>query len=637
MNTKLDNDYFLGKLIKVENDIAYLHTTNFNLENKSYIIYKNKIFKTPYVGSFLKISSFGNYFIAKIISEKLFINEKNKYKIYKISLIGLLDDFYKIKNDYSFSPQVGNNASLFSNDELDKIESTKVEEGFYIENVGTIKDNRVPLAINIDFFASNILFVGNKNFGKTNLVFRIYRKFFFNYLKKFNKNYKFLFLNFESELHDDLKIISDKENYKGKFIEVGLENNSINLFKKEDLLLNDYYLLGEIKGNSEAKIAEDFFNWERNGYEDLNIGEIFNFVKSDERILNHFKNSFKALYRKRRELIKNNFNFSKLERYLNYALLNINSFLDNLFFKENKLFLKTALFKENKDFKKAFSSLYKYYKDVEYLELTGERFKWLRDFILLKENKNTFDVTFEFKKNIKKSFRLKLNFFVLKSLIEEKECNYDQIINFSSKFIKNWKIIKHLFYENDIELKENVFEKNNIFSFNFKNLGNNKSLFATIIIKKIYSKFIKISEKEKLLNIIIDSKEQLFDSKYDDSMYYVKYKNNFFKNLLIKGKENNVYSTYLSSSFKNLNVDILNLFNNFFVFNLTSSFDFQIILENFNIIEEDNIKKIRKFGYNNCYCFGKNFIRLLEIYFEENYNKQKREINNETTISKFLS
>lgn len=637
MSTSAQNNYFLGKLVKVENEIVYLYSNDFSFENKSYFIYKNKIFKTPYVGAFLKISSFGNDFIAKIISEKLFITEKSKYKIYKISLIGFLDESYKIKSDYPFNPQVGNKVYLFSNSELDKIESTKSEEGYYIENIGVIKDNRIPLAINIDLFLSNILFIGNKNFGKANLIFRIYRKFFFNYLERFDENYKFLFLNFENELHDDLKLALNNKNYKSKFIEINKEeDNLLRIFNKNDLLLNDYYLLGEIKGNIEAKIAKDFFNWERKEYEKLNIEEIFDFMKKDERILNYFKNSFKLFYLKKEKLLKNNFNSLKTEKYLSYALFNINNFFNNLFLKDGNLILKTTLFKEYKDFKKAFSSLYKYYKDKEFIELTEERLKWLKDFIFLKNNKNILNMNFEFKKIIRKNFRLKLNFFILTNLVKHEGYNYEQLVNFASKFITNWNEIKHLFYDDNFKINENIFKENNIFSFNLRNLGNNKSLFATIISKKFCDEFLKIEGKEKLLNLIVDSREQLFDTRYDDSMYYIKYKNNFFKNLLMRGKEQNIYSIYSSYTFKNLDENMLNLFNNFFIFNLTNSFDTKVILENFNIFEEDNIKKMRKFTHNNCYCFGKNFIRLLEIHFNEDYNKMKNELKKENTTSKFL-
>lgn len=655
----------LGSVVKVDNRFVYVRTEDFSLENKSYILKNNKIFKTPYVGGFLKINSFNNLYIGKILSEKLFVDENNKYKIYKTILIGGLTKEYKIINLPIFNPQIGNSVFLFSNDELDMMESIKEENGYYLENLGTIKDSGNDLAVNIDLFSSNVLISGNPGYGKSKFLFTLYNNLFKNYIDKFKEKQKFLIFDLSNNLNKYFKynkVFNPSDDSKrGMIIKPYSKEEGAKLFPISSLSEDDYYILGKVRTLNEKRIASDFFQWEQNDFRVGYLENLFSSISKSSKLLRHLQVTFGNLYSKRREMIKENKDLSKNQEYLNYAILNIYTFLSHLEVIEEKLYVKTTLFKDNKQFKKSFSSLYKYYKHASLIELTPTRFKWLKDFIFLRNKQNVFSILPKIQQLISENYKLKLNIFISHSILKPVEYSYDELIDFASKFTKNWKNIEHLFYDEKEELEkireeemqkkmnmpneykiqekefENDFIKNNVFLIDLNSLFHGEKMVATtIILKKMHEIFTKLSGSNKILNITFDAAQHLFNDEYEELGYYDKYKNNFLKYLLTKGKHENVYLTFLTSGASSLMKDTIFLFNNFFLFNITRQEDLDVYLNNFSIFDSQTIKNVREFDYGDFYCFGKNFIRLLTVHAK--YDEKVSDIRNneELTMTKVM-
>lgn len=196
-------------------------------KNLPHIIYKGTLVKNVSVGSYVKIINGYSTFIAKVDNEYIQYDNTNIkadytstedliYRVLVVNLIGYMtpDRFVKgIKQ----MPLIDNDCYILSNDEFKKIHSFVSKDTDQTVCIGTLaSDNYTPISLGVQkLFSSHIGIFGNTGSGKSYTLAKLYRELLKTYKNsdKFQKNSKFIIIDFNGEYSGKDVIISDKTIY----------------------------------------------------------------------------------------------------------------------------------------------------------------------------------------------------------------------------------------------------------------------------------------------------------------------------------------------------------------------------------------------------------------------------------------
>lgn len=196
-------------------------------KNLPHIIYKGTLVKNVSVGGYVKIINGFSTFIAKVDNEYIQYDNANIkadytstedliYRVLVVNLIGYMtpDRFVKgIKQ----MPLIDNDCYILSNEEFKKIHSFVSKDTDQTVCIGTLaSDNYTPISLGVQkLFSSHIGIFGNTGSGKSYTLAKLYRELFKTYKDsdRFQKNSKFIIIDFNGEYSGKDVIISDKTVY----------------------------------------------------------------------------------------------------------------------------------------------------------------------------------------------------------------------------------------------------------------------------------------------------------------------------------------------------------------------------------------------------------------------------------------
>lgn len=273
-------------------------------KNSPHLLYNGQIIKGISVGNYVKICKGFEELIGKVdeeyitedklISQKEYKQGKAKIKrILRLSLIGYFENS-NFKQGVKELPLIENEAFLLTEDEINKVHNfikeidgeldDKLEIGVLSNETGT------PIGIGVNsLFASHIGIFGNTGSGKSYTLASLYHKLFKEYGDKsgFNKNAKFLLIDFNGEYSKEGAIIQNKKVYK---LNTELELNKID--SKNKLPLNEKVMINfeflSILSNATDKTQRPFVK---------RVVKLYKKIHSDHNSINYFRNSLKRVFK----------------------------------------------------------------------------------------------------------------------------------------------------------------------------------------------------------------------------------------------------------------------------------------------------------------------------------------------------
>lgn len=196
-------------------------------KNLPHIIFNGSLIKNISVGGYIKIINGFNTLIAKIDGEYITIDEKSSSKVYSAaedrvyrvlvcSLIGYLTTSKFIRGVKQL-PLIDNECYILSNEEFRLIHSFVSNPDDQTITIGSLaSDEYTPISLSVQkLFSSHVGIFGNTGSGKSYTLAKLYRQLFLRYQGKdsFNKNSKFLFIDFNGEYSGDNTIVPGKQVY----------------------------------------------------------------------------------------------------------------------------------------------------------------------------------------------------------------------------------------------------------------------------------------------------------------------------------------------------------------------------------------------------------------------------------------
>lgn len=208
----------LGRDVKVKVD---------KQKNLPHIIFNGSLIKNISVGGYIKIINGFNTLIAKIDGEYITIDEKSAsknyaaaedrvYRVLVCSLLGYLTTS-KFVRGIKQLPLIDNECFILSNEEFRLIHSFVSNPDDQTITIGSLaSDEYAPISLSVQkLFSSHIGIFGNTGSGKSYTLAKLYRQLFLRYQGKdsFNKNSKFLIIDFNGEYSGDNTILPGKQVY----------------------------------------------------------------------------------------------------------------------------------------------------------------------------------------------------------------------------------------------------------------------------------------------------------------------------------------------------------------------------------------------------------------------------------------
>lgn len=204
----------VGVIVEVNNQISKVGV--YSLLNDNNVIWNGELLSGIKVGAYLTINQNDIKIIAMVSSEKVvdqlntvssaeFDNRFHKNtinRIVEIKIKGVIENNeFKITSKYT--PMIGNEVSLTSDDELSKIYGVNENDKTIIVGQTIIEGFPAKIPIN-KFFASHIGIFGNTGSGKSNTLHKMYLELFkTEFIKSIKEKSKFFVIDFNGEYCKD--------------------------------------------------------------------------------------------------------------------------------------------------------------------------------------------------------------------------------------------------------------------------------------------------------------------------------------------------------------------------------------------------------------------------------------------------
>ena len=196
-------------------------------KNLPHIIFNGTLIKNISVGGYVKIINGFSTLIAKIDSEYITVDDKSIYKAYSAaedrvyrvlicSLLGYLTATKFIRGIKQL-PLIDNECYILSNDEFRLIHSFVSDIKDPSITIGSLaSDEYTEISLGVQkLFSSHVGVFGNTGSGKSYTLAKLYRQLFLQYQGRdsFQKNSKFLFIDFNGEYSGNNVIVPGKQIY----------------------------------------------------------------------------------------------------------------------------------------------------------------------------------------------------------------------------------------------------------------------------------------------------------------------------------------------------------------------------------------------------------------------------------------
>lgn len=204
----------VGVIVEVNNQISKVGV--YSLLNDNNVIWNGELLSGIKVGAYLTINQNDIKIIAMVSSEKVvdqlntvssaeFDNRFHKNtinRIVEIKIKGVIENNeFKITSKYT--PMIGNEVSLTSDDELSKIYGVNENDKTIIVGQTIIEGFPAKIPIN-KFFASHIGIFGNTGSGKPNTLHKMYLELFkTEFIESIKEKSKFFVIDFNGEYCKD--------------------------------------------------------------------------------------------------------------------------------------------------------------------------------------------------------------------------------------------------------------------------------------------------------------------------------------------------------------------------------------------------------------------------------------------------
>ncbi len=246
----------IGKVTSVKG--RFVEATVDKLKNASYLLFDGITIKNVSVGGYIKICKGFEELIGKIEGE--YITEDNGFdireykqesarikRILNVSLVGYFDS-HSFKQGIKELPLIDNECYLLTKDEFDRVHNfIKIINGVPDEKIriGSLANDAsksIEIGVN-SLFASHIGIFGNTGSGKSYTLAGLYHNLFKKYgtKKGFQKNAKFLFIDFNGEYAQKDSIVTEKKIFSLN------TRKSLDYIKDEDKLPLDENVLADVE------------------------------------------------------------------------------------------------------------------------------------------------------------------------------------------------------------------------------------------------------------------------------------------------------------------------------------------------------------------------------------------------------
>lgn len=204
----------VGVIVEVNNQISKVGV--YSLLNDNNVIWNGELLSGIKVGAYLTINQNDIKIIAMVSSEKVvdqlntvssaeFDNRFHKNtinRIVEIKIKGVIEN-NEFKITSKFTPMIGNEVSLTSDDELSKIYGVNENDKTIIVGQTIIEGFPAKIPIN-KFFASHIGIFGNTGSGKSNTLHKMYLELFkTEFIESIKEKSKFFVIDFNGEYCKD--------------------------------------------------------------------------------------------------------------------------------------------------------------------------------------------------------------------------------------------------------------------------------------------------------------------------------------------------------------------------------------------------------------------------------------------------
>ncbi len=577
-----DSIFKIGQVISIDGRNVKVRVDK--NKNSSHLLYRGNLLKNISVGSYIKIVKGFTKIIGKVEGEfieedRLNLNTEygnNKDKIQRtlsVSMLGFFDDKNSFQRGIKELPLVYDECFLLEHEEFEKVHNFIKEKDDEPLNIGTLsleKGQDINIGVS-SLFASHIGIFGNTGSGKSYTLAKLYNELFKKYQNKkgFQKNAKFLLIDFNGEYSYDKCIIDKKKVYNlttYKRLENISDNEKIPL-KEEDLL--DIELIS-ILANATEKTQKPF------------ISRTLEFIKKvnrSENPLEYFKNTLK-------KHTKNVLMMSNKEKA--YMLVD---YLTSIVNYDNRDSLITSIEWNNKN------SHYMPRYPRQYRELNSQEIE--------STDLYTNIDSYEFPNN---SISKLIDFLYLQMVYDifNDKAQQEHISPAINKLKSEQKNIEKVFNTKNVSF--NIFPSNkNFVVINLNNVNDIsiKKAIPLLISKKLYAEHKKNYKHDSNLNIIIDEAHNILsESSNRESETWKDYRLETFEEIIKEGRKFGVFLTIASQRPSDISATIISQLHNYFLHRLINNKDIQAVEKTISYLDKLSFDSLPILPTGHCIFAG---------------------------------
>lgn len=575
-------------------------------KNSLYINYKGSIVKNICVGGFVKIKNGFDSIIGKIEGE--YITQDKNLSIYKnnrellirileISIVGRVDSNGVFTRGLTELPLVGNYVYVLKEEEIEKIFSfskrneTKVKIG----NIISYENYKLRLSVQ-QLFASHIGIFGNTGSGKSNTLAKLYSELFDIYCDNvnFNKNSKFLLIDFNGEYGTS---ITNKKNKKIYKLSTREEKDKYPLNKEYLFELEFWSIITEATEKTQRPFLKACIKNFNKIIEGPSLcSEIVLLVKNIIKNICNYGEKYGDLRKYYDEIIDLGFNEIKSEdrKILNLLSYNKNNSTFILRNNGNNQYLNNPQqFCENTEISKLIN------------EITEEK--------CLYNSKNIDYIDLFY-------FIVKLNYL---TGLQRGFINEEHIAPLIKRLDIRLNDVKKVFIVNE---KEENDKPLNVVSLLDVNLHMRK-IIPMILCKREYDEHKKYN-KNKFLNIIVDEAHNILsDNSERESSMWKDYRLEIFEEIIKEGRKFGTFLTISSQRPSDISDTIISQLHNYFLHRLVNNEDIRAIGKSVSFLDNASYEMIPILPQGACIFTGmaSNFPVLVQVDMLDNSKKPKSE------------
>jgi len=557
-------------------------------KNSSHLLYKGELIKNISVGGYLKIAKGFSFIVVKIVGEyikedKLFNSEysKQENKIDRIliaQLLGYIENG-EFEKGIKELPLLDNSCFLLDKNEYRLIHKFVKDENDMPIKIGTLayeRDQEIEIGIN-NLFASHIGIFGNTGSGKSYTLAKLYRELFLklNQNKEFNKNAKFLLIDFNGEYNHEDAIIDNKEIYN---LNTRKDEGDDKIQLTENDLL-DVELIS-IMSSATEKTQKPFIDRSIRLYKSVLNSNTNSNVHFRRLLIKWFKRAIRISDKTRGDLLIDYFISLVPEQYDEDGLVidlkqDIRWSTDNngYYFHNSE---GTCVFNQNPNYETFVTKtiLYNVIKDLEISE-------------------NIISAIIQF-------MYLQLIMDVLESRAQNEHIapaigklrsfqkDFDKVISTNSK-------------------RNNLFHKSNFIVLNFDKVNLKiKKMLPLLICYKVYEEHKKELKKGgKSLNIIVDEAHNILSySSQRESDTWKDYRLETFEEIIKEGRKFGVFLTIASQRPSDISPTIISQLHNYFVHRLVNERDIESMGKTISFLDKVSHEALPILSTGSCVFTG---------------------------------